>query len=452
MPDYAGAKAKMTNVLFHRWIRAGLFVVALASCGGRNATVPPLSGAQVAPSSRNREAATANGGFETERLWGAPARDDWEPTNAADPSSSWVYQITTRQRPNFLLFRSSANGGTTWNPSRHICRRDFKLHFQFDPQIVVARNGTVDVACLDNFLPGVVFTQSRDHGHTWSAPVRLDGFHSYSDKPTLLVAPSGNDVYVSFNIDYALYVAASHDGGITWNRPVRATTRRLWYYSYGGTVAPDGSVWFAVDGEAGKNQTGDGHIALVLSVNRGISWTTIPMAVTREGAPCRYKNCYPDFYTGQDAIAADSDGGLVFVYAQNQQPQGPNALYVRSSRDGVRWTPPLAIATVGNSTSPAICAGPAAGDFRLVWQDNRNGAHAWNTWYARSTDRGASWSSAVRLSDLGTGPPYKHRNGYDFPFGDYLGLSVDARGLNHVIWGEGSGVYVPGGTWFTRGI
>ena len=32
----------------------------------------------------------------------------------------------------------------------------------------------------------------------------------------------------------------------------------------------------------------------------------------------------------------------------------------------------------------------------------------------------------------------------------YLGMSVDPAGVTHVIWGEGSAVYVPGGTWFTH--
>ncbi|MBV9028580.1 MAG: hypothetical protein JO311_08185, partial [Candidatus Eremiobacteraeota bacterium] len=100
---------------------------------------------------------------------------------------------------------------------------------------------------------------------------------------------------------------------------------------------------------------------------------------------------------------------------------------------------------------PAIVPGPRAGEFRLVWQDNRNGFHSWNTWYSRSTDGGRTWSPATRLSDRGTGAPYKHREGYDLPFGDYLGLTVDRRGVNFVIWGEGSAIYSPGGTWWTIG-
>ena len=391
----------------------------------------------------------ASSGFDVERRWGPLQRNDWEPTVAADPSSSWVYQMTTPQTPNFLAFRTSSDGGATWNRERGICRRGIKLHFQYDPQVAVARDGTVNAVCLDNYLPGVVFTQSHDRGKTWSAPVRLDGRRAYSDKPILLVSPSGSDVYVAFNDRFALDVAASHDGGATWQPAVRATTRALWYYPYGGTVAPNGTVWFAVDGERGKNQTGGGDLGLVRSNDGGASWSETPLATTHEGARCPTKFCYPDFYTGESAVAADTAGALVFAYARNAYRRGPNALYVRNSRDGASWSAPIAIATMGSVMAPAIANGPVPGDFRLVWQDSRTGR--WNTWYARSTDGGKSWSASVRLSNLAAGAPYKHADGYEWPFGDYLGLSVDAKGVNHVVWGEGAGVYQPGSTWFTKG-
>ncbi|MBV8344131.1 MAG: exo-alpha-sialidase, partial [Candidatus Eremiobacteraeota bacterium] len=377
----------------------------------------------------------------------------WEPVTAADPSSSWVYQMTTDQRPDYLLVRASSDGGRTWRKERRICHHGVRVPFQYDPQIAVADGGVVDAVCLDGFRPGVVFTRSRDRGATWSAAVRLDDSLHYSDKPTLVISRDGKDVYVAYNVRYALYVTASHDYGVTWNAPVRATTEHYWYYPYGGTVAPNGSVWFAVDGEAGRNQTGAGHVELVTSRDGGAAWRRIPFVVSREGAPCTVRNCYPDFYTAQDAVAADRRGALVFVFAENHRRQGPNSLYVSRSDDGgSTWSAPMLFNASGNSTSPAVVAGPSAGDFRLVWQDDRNGARAWNTWYARSADGGATWSTALRLSDRGSGAPYKHGDGYGFPFGDYLGLAVDSRGVDHVIWGEGGAIYFPGGTWWTREV
>jgi hypothetical protein len=428
-----------------RLLAACFLGLVVSSCVvARNAYAPPVSsGARGGENSHPPK-------FLRELRWGARPDNRWEPVVAADPSSTWIYQLTTGQRPDFLLFRASADDGKTWSATRHICRHGTRIPFQYDPQLAVAQDGMVDAVCLNGFSPGAVFSQSRDHGRSWSPSVRLDGALHYSDKPTLEASASGQDIYVAFNSRYALYVASSHDGGTTWQTPVKATRAHLWYYSYGGAVAPDGSIWFAVDGEGGRNQTGNGYVALVTSSDGGTTWRVIPFATSREGAPCHGHDCYPDFFTSQDAVAVDRSGNYVFVFAKNTTKQGPNSLYESRSSDGAHWSAPSAINALGNSTSPAIAAGSAPGDFRLVWQDNRNGPQAWNTWYARSDDAGRSWSESLRLSDQGAGEPYKHRTGYEFPFGDYLGLAVDSQGDDHVIWGEGAGIYYPGSTWWTR--
>jgi hypothetical protein len=431
-------------VTLRRILSVVLACVAAACVPVKNAGALPQGAGNVARAIAPR--------FESERRWGDVSDNRWEPVTAADPSSSWVYQMTTDQRPDYLLVRASSDGGQTWHKERRICRRGVRVFFQYDPQIAVAEDGGVDAVCLDGFRPGVVFTRSPDHGATWSRSVRLDGTLAYSDKPTLVTSHDGKDVYVAYNARYALYVTSSHDYGRSWSAPVKATAAHYWYYSYGGTVAPGGAVWFATDGETGRNQTGAGHVELVTSSDGGATWREVPFVVAHEGAPCVVRRCYPDFYTAQDAVAADRWGQLVFVYAKNDRKQGPNSLYVSRSGDGgSSWSAPALLNARGNNTSPALVAGSMAGDFRLVWQDNRNGPHAWNTWYARSTDGGATWTAALRLSDRGNGARYKHGDGYDFPFGDYLGLAVDSAGVDHVIWGEGSAVYVPGGTWWTRG-
>src|SRR5882672_8791062 len=93
-----------------------------------------------------------------------------------------------------------------------------------------------------------------------------------------------------------------------------------------------------------------------------------------------------------------------------------------------------------------------AGDFRVVWQDDRIFSHSgWNTWYKRTTNGGTSWAADVRISDLTSGAPYKSVNGYAFPYGDYGEIDVDSNGRNYVVWGEGASYTGPGGTWYTRG-
>src|SRR5919204_93130 len=248
-------------------------------------------------------------------------------------------------------------------------------------------------------------------------------------EPTVAADPSSAYVYLAFNDKADAYAVASHDYGATFSLPVKTNTDGYAYLAYGGTVAPNGNVYFGETGES-KDALGPEPVAVVGSRDGGNTWTTTILDTSEEAPPCSFKGCYRDFYSSQATVAADASGKLVFAYLLNTLPDAPKSLYVRTSTDGLTWSARSLVNADGDSNMPAIAAGPGSGDFRLVWQDDRNGANAWNTWYARSTDGARSWSADVRLSNLGSGAPYKTAAGYPFPFGDYLGLAVDAGGTN----------------------
>jgi hypothetical protein len=353
-----------------------------------------------------------------------------------------------------ILVRGSSDGGATWGPLNFVCGIGCKnVGWQFDPQLAVATDGTVYAAWLNTFNPGTVLSKSFDHGRTWSAPVTMNGSLSYNDKPILAISPSGKDVYLAFNDKTDAYAVASHDFGASFAAPVKTNADSYAYLAYGGTVAANGSVYFGETGES-KSGLGPEPVAVVRSGDGGRTWTSTILDTSQEAPPCAFKGCYADFYSSQATVAADASGKLVFAYLLNTVPGAPKSLYVRTSLDGLTWSARSLVNAAGDSNMPSLAAGPSSGDFRLVWQDNRNGADAWNTWYAQTTNGAATWSKPTRLSNLGSGAPYKSDAGYTFPFGDYLGLSVDAAGTNFVIWGEGNGIYTGGGTggsWWTRG-
>src|SRR5439155_17580016 len=122
--------------------------------------------------------------------------------------------------------------------------------------------------------------------------------------------------------------------------------------------------------------------------------------------PCNVPGCYPDYFAATGSIAIDASGHMVFAYTFSEVANGPKTLYVRTSDDGSHWTAAETVNDHGDSSVPQVAAGSVPGDVRLAWQDDHTGR--FNTWYSRSGDGGSTWSSHVRLSNLGSGASYKN--------------------------------------------
>jgi hypothetical protein len=415
---------------------------------------------------------SAQGGFDDERPAGTPYKhqSNWEPAVATDPSNAnVVYQLITgigarecspRCPGTSILFRRSTDGGATWSPQTFVCGLACTgVGWQFDPQIKVATDGTVYVVFMNTFDPGAVLFTSTDRGATWGGPVTMNGSLTYMDKPQLLISPSGHDVYVSFNGKHSTFVVASHDGGHTFLAPTKTNDDDFWWYTDGGAVAPDGTVYFTENGESGSasggHQNGPNQISVLrCTPDPAVScqdptWTTF--GTSAAPPPCPVFGCYPDYYAPTPSVAVDRSGRLIVAYSFSMVRNGPKSLFVRTSTDGTTWSPPDLINAKGDTSFPQIASGPSPGDFRLAWQDDRTGA--FNTWYASSSDGGSTWSKQVKLSNLTSGAPYKSAAGYAFPDGDYFGLAVGSTGTSFAIWGEadGSSIYCCGDVWFTRG-
>ena len=409
-------------------------------------------------------AAAPPSGFDSERLFSAG--NDWEPNVAVDPSSSYVYMVATgldakacRQCPEpSILVRVSPDHGATWGSPRFVCGDDCRSNnvagpWQADPILRVANDGTVYVAWLDNWNPGIALSKSFDHGQTWTRPVNAGKSGSgWGDKPWLAISGDGRDVYVAWNHGDP-YVAASHDSGLTFSTPVRLTpsTNKLFFYPESGAVASNGDAYFSMSVETAA---GDGPVDLVLvkSTDGGAAWSILPVEHSEESARCSLASCITDEFQAQIVMDLDAAGTIMVAYMKNTKIGEPKVFFARTSSDGgATWSAPSVINDRGDSGFPAMAHGPSAQDFRVAWQDDRNGPSAWNTYYKRTTDGGRHWSAEVKLSDLGSGAPYKTADGYAFPYGDYFGIAADSSGTNFVIWGEGTGRGTGGGCWFTKG-
>lgn len=396
------------------------------------------------------------GGFSNEALWSSA--NDWEPNVATDPSSSYVYEMTTRYSKfcaagmgHCMAFRSSSDGGTTWSADSLVCPCKGA---QNDPVMKVANDGTVYQVHMNGYA--VVFQKSSDHGATWSAPIdfkALSGL-SFTDKPWIAISPSGQDVYIAFN-STASYVSVSHNFGASFSVPVKTNSDALYWFAEGGVVAPNGNVYFSESAEQdAASPVGPIKLAVISSTNAGASWTTTFVDASQQQPACTVHSCPADFYGAQAAIAVDAGGTAMVVYSKSTVSAGPMALYESTSTNGVNWSAPVALgsgATNVGADFPAVASGPTAGDFRVAWMDDRNGAAAFNVWYRSTSNAGGSFTPMVRLSNVGSGATYKTVAGFGFPYGDYFSMAVGSSGKNYVIWGEGPNYVGPGGTWSTSG-
>jgi hypothetical protein len=393
--------------------------------------------------------------WDSERVWSG--HDDWEPFEAADRSSSYVYQMATRfnAQVSGVFIRRSSDGGGSWLADQLIAPIDL---WQADPQVQVADNGIVFAVWLDGPNWTSELVKSYDHGVTWTPPVVIAPALRWTDHPWLLVSPDGNDVYVGLNMDDS-YIVTSHDGGQTFGPPYKtnAPTPGHWWDANGAAVAPDGTPYFAVINFF-LNYRGIAEVHVVTSHDRGATWQDRLVDTSASPPGCaKSPGCGYGFLSTTAGLAIGKDGKLLLAYHAGNQEKEPQKMWIRTSQDGINWTPRLQISQPNDEASngfPSVAAGPMAGDFRVVWQGNGNGngdPRGWDTYYRRTTDSGVTWSAIVKLSNRATGAPYKTRAGYYFPYGDYMSLSIDGAGNNHVIWGEGTSYDGPGGVWYTRG-
>jgi len=421
-----------------------------------------LFGAKAAPTTRPAP------GWVGSRLLNATA-DDWEPALATDPVAPYVYLLTTRygvQPPGcsnhcpspFIALTSSADGGSTFGAQTALCLC-LGSKAQYDPtNEVVPNTGAVYSVFLNGDRHNgfsTVFTRSTDHGATWSAPVRVYGNVSWTDKPEVATSASGRDVYVSWNGPQGgdLSVGQSHDYGETWTQQ-KLTDSKRYYYAYDARVLADGTVVFSESSlqySGSTNVEGEVWHHAIVSRDGGATWENVVVARVPVGEACVADGCNPDFYIGQTSVVADAPGHLVFAYEGPSTAGGPQQVYVSTSSDGGRaWSPGVPISVAGeDATQPRLASFGGSGRVWYMQTAGGDNPDAWNVWYRSSADGGTTWSPPVKISDAPAGAAgYVGADGFAEVYGDYGEIDVTSTGKTVAAWGEGFSYTGPGGTWF----
>jgi hypothetical protein len=410
------------------------------------------------------KAALAASGFTPQHRLGYTSGDQWEPAMATDahghiyilfPQYGAVDQCPACTTPTMVLLTSSDNGAS-WDPPQPLLTSSIG---QFDAQIKV---DPIDRQTLyASWMQGrhdIIVARSQDFGRSWYFAIAEHSAEAIIDKPVLAVR--GPNVYVSFNHDQTLSVAASHDYAQNFSSTVlNPGAGPGWSLAAGATVDPVGNVYFSWTAYARTDLLSRPvEVFVSRSADGGRNWSTTPIDVSSAAPDCPAQVCSAGFLASQMALASDDAGVIYAVWNSGSAIGGSQRIYFSSSTNaGENWSTKVDVSNASAGVEhcfPAITAG-TAGDVRIAWMDTREvdlqGHPLWNTFYRASTNGGATWSTESQLSGPVRGYDYILPNGFLFPFGNLFSIGIDNLGVTHVVWGEGRNYRSPGSIWYTRG-
>jgi BNR repeat protein len=404
-------------------------------------------------------------GFTPQTRLGFHVDNEWEPAIATDrsghvyvlyPQYGGVPGCPTCYSPTMILQISSDSGKTWAAPS--VIYPEGSTSYQVDAQIVVdpVDGQTVYGAWLQNNKSDIVVAKSTDFGATWIV-VTADHTNAGTDKPILAVR--GQDVYVSYNHSQTAYVTYSHDGGLTFTEVKMNQNAKLgWSLGSGGTVTPNGRVYFSWEGYEGNGGAkGNVNLYVSTSTDGGATWATKTIDVSSSPPDCSAFNCGWAFLGAAMTMTSDTSGNLYLLWNAGSSAKGPERIYFAKSADGGgTWSARKDVSTAPAGTHHAFPAIAAAGngDVRIAWMDARaanGGMDRWNVYYRSSANGGSTWSADTDISTFVSGTTYIFSDGFRFPFGDYFEMDIDPAGTAHAVWGEGYDYDSPGSIWYSQG-
>ena len=299
-----------------------------------------------------------------------------------------------------IYYKRSTNGGTNWGQDIRFTN-DSAVSWR--PSVAVSGSVVHTVWC--DFRNGnfeIYYKRSTDGGVSWSQDTRLTNDSAISWAPSMAV--NGSTIHIVWEEtrdgNEEIYYKRSTDAGLSWGQDTRLTNNPL--NSLYPSVAVSGSSvhvsWYDF-------RTGSRAIFYKRSTDGGMSW----------GNDVQLTGNYADSYNPAVAVS----GQVVHIAWHDRRDGNEDIFYRRSGDGGVNWEPEIRL-TNNSSVSwyPSISVSGSA--VHLAWYDNYEGNY--EIYYDRSTDGGASWEPALRLTN---------NNG-----GSYRPSICVSDSTVHVIWND----------------
>ena len=256
---------------------------------------------------------------------------------------------------------------------------------------------------------------------TWGPNSRVN--YREDTKAAVLIGPDvatdwAGNVYVAWSEDWSVYVAKSTDGGLSYGPSVKVAANLLWpsvavdidgnvhVVGHYGILEP---VYYFRSTDGGASFTGPVQI----NDSTGGSFPLVPLS-----------------------IAVDRNGVIHVVWDDYRNGGSPDIYYANSSDGGLSFTPNVkvndSVGTEKSQTYPSLAV-DNNGNIHVAWLDFRSGEA--DIYYAKSTDGGLSFSTNVKVNDVGAGTARYHDPT----------IAVDSQGHIHVVWvakhGEIMGIF-----------
>jgi photosystem II stability/assembly factor-like uncharacterized protein len=348
----------------------------------------------------------------------------------------------------------STDGGNSWPVQLHMPGLP-PTENESDPVVMARDDGRIYVSCLTTGNNGIFITWTDNDGQTWQPSVPVAQNQSgLQDKDWFAIdnnpsSPYYHRMYMMYAPDAAYVVTHySTDGGLTWS-PRQQIGAPGTEYTY-PVVASDGTVYNFMMYNWGASNLG--MVQLTKSTDGGVTWSA-PSSVSQAYQPTyniRQGDSFRFFAIISAGVDPTSQGPNHTLYAswtddRTYSTTGTDVIYVKSTDGGATWSQPINLAQRAgrpecpacDNITPMMTVGQD-GKVHAFWLDRANNpvnGGLFDSWYSSSTDGGATWDPATRVStesqDLNVGFPPGSGNAA----GDYWGLDVSGDSV-YVAWND----------------
>ncbi len=416
--------------------------------------VPVLAAAVLIGAVGIRVSARADGDFDSDVDRNA---SEWPGTQAevsiaVDPSDpSVVLAAAMSLSDRSILAMSSRDGGATW--TRVPVPLGAGSSLDNDPMVAFDTRGAAYLARVPAGPggTGIDVVRSPDGGRTWQPAVRIAGLET-NDKVALAVdddaeSPFRDRVYVAWKWPRGgVFFSRSLDSGSTFSIP--RLVEQAVVTGLDLAVDGDGAIYLAFHDNPRSSirvmrslDGGESFEPAVEAAPVRAGWYLVPpsqcirpvivhasVSVDRSPGPRRgaVYTAWSDYPVGVDRGQCPAVCGAPAFCV-------PDVYLSRSDDGGQTWSPPALVDDEGTGAVDRyhswIRVDPSTGAVSVAYKDSRNDPQRLgaDVYLRRSSDGGASWAPALRLSSVTS------RTTSLIQFGDYQGVAVQG-GSAYAAW------------------